>query len=133
MQAQHDAKVAKGLKKLANPEPLDCIFCKIVAGQIPSDKVYEDDRILAFRDLNPQAPVHLLVLPRKHIASLNEAGPDDRAVLGHLLVTLPKLAEQLGVESGYRVVNNCGALAGQSVFHIHFHLLGGRSMSWPPG
>ena len=118
---------------MANSDTEGCIFCKIVAGDIPSKKVHEDDDVIAFRDLNPQAPVHVLVVPRKHIASLNEADPGDRAVLGHLLLTVQKLAGQLGVSSGYRVVNNCGASAGQSVFHIHFHLLGGRSMSWPPG
>ncbi len=118
---------------MANGDSVDCIFCKIVAGDIPSDKVHEDQDVVAFRDLNPQAPVHVLVVPRKHIASLNEADAGDRAVLGQLLLTTQKLADQLGVRSGYRVVNNCGASAGQSVFHIHFHLLGGRPMSWPPG
>ena len=118
---------------MANGEKDDCIFCKIVAGEIPAKKVYEDNEILAFRDLNPQAPVHVLVIPRKHIASLNEAEAGDQEILGRLLVTLPKLAAELGVGSGYRVVNNCGASAGQSVFHIHFHLLGGRSLTWPPG
>ncbi len=118
---------------MANGDSVDCIFCKIVAGDIPSEKVHEDEDVVAFRDLNPQAPVHVLVVPRKHIASLNEADPGDRAVLGHLLLTTQKLADQLGVGSGYRVVNNCGASAGQSVFHIHFHLLGGRPMGWPPG
>ena len=118
---------------MANNDADACIFCKIVAGDIPSEKVHEDEDVVAFRDLNPQAPVHVLVVPRKHIASLNEADPGDRAVLGHLLLTTRKLAGQLGVGSGYRVVNNCGASAGQSVFHIHFHLLGGRPMGWPPG
>ncbi len=118
---------------MTNTDAEGCIFCKIVAGDIPSEKVHEDEDVVAFRDLNPQAPVHVLVVPRKHIASLNEADAGDRAVLGQLLLTTQKLADQLGVRSGYRVVNNCGASAGQSVFHIHFHLLGGRSMSWPPG
>ena len=118
---------------MANGDPVECIFCKIVSGDIPSEKVHEDDEVIAFRDLNPQAPVHLLVVPRKHIASLNEADPGDRGMLGHLLLTVQQLAGQLGVGTGYRVVNNCGAPAGQSVFHIHFHLLGGRPMSWPPG
>jgi len=128
-----DAEVEKGPKKMVNGDSPDCIFCKIVAGDIPSDRVYEDDQVVAFRDLNPQAPVHVLVVPRKHIASLNEVDPGDRALLGHLLLTTQTLAGRLGVDSGYRVVNNCGASAGQSVFHIHFHLLGGRPMSWPPG
>ena len=118
---------------MPNDESVECIFCKIVAGEIPSEKVHEDDDVIAFRDLNPQAPVHVLVVPRKHIASLNEADAGDRAVLGQLLLTVQKLAGRLGVGSGYRVVNNCGASAGQSVFHIHLHVLGGRSMGWPPG
>jgi histidine triad (HIT) family protein len=111
----------------------DCIFCKIVAGEIPSKQVHEDDDVFAFHDLNPQAPVHVLVVPRKHISSLNEAGGEDGALLGRILLSVRELAERLGVGQGYRVVNNCGASAGQSVFHIHFHLLGGRAMGWPPG
>jgi histidine triad (HIT) family protein len=111
----------------------DCIFCKIVAGEIPSSKVHEDDDVFAFHDLNPQAPTHVLVVPRKHIASLDEAREADQALLGRILLTTQQLARQLGVSSGYRVVNNCGAPAGQSVFHIHFHLLGGRPLGWPPG
>jgi histidine triad (HIT) family protein len=110
-----------------------CIFCKIAAGEIPSKAVYEDDDVFAFHDLHPQAPVHVLVIPRKHIASLNDASEEDRALLGRILLRVRELAEQLGVDSGYRVVNNCGASAGQSVFHVHFHLLGGRAMGWPPG
>ena len=111
----------------------DCLFCKIVAGDIPSDKLYEDDDLIAFRDINPQAPLHVLVVPRRHIASLDDAGPDDRELLGKTLLVARRLAEEHGVAGGYRVVNNCGASAGQSVFHIHFHLLGGRSLGWPPG
>ena len=111
----------------------DCIFCKIVAGDIPSDKVHEDEQLLAFRDLNPQAPTHVLVIPKKHISSLDDADDSDREALGQLLVTIPEIAKELGVAGAYRVVNNCGAAAGQSVFHIHFHLIGGRSMGWPPG
>ncbi len=111
----------------------DCIFCKIVAGEIPSKKVHEDDDVVAFHDLNPQAPTHVLVIPRKHIASLDAADESDEALLGRILLATRRLARELGVESGYRVVTNCGAPAGQSVFHIHFHLLGGRSMGWPPG
>ncbi len=133
MKAEQVTKVEKGSQKMANGDSVECVFCKIVAGDIPSEKLHEDEEVIAFRDLNPQAPVHVLVVPRKHIASLNEADPGDRAALGQLLLTVQKLAGQLGVGSGYRVVNNCGAPAGQSVFHIHFHLLGGRSMSWPPG
>ena len=111
----------------------DCLFCKIVAGEIPSKRIFEDEQVIAFEDINPQAPVHLLVVPRRHVASLNEASDEDRELLGHLLLACRRLAGERDVASGYRVVNNCGAQAGQSVFHIHFHLLGGRSMAWPPG
>ena len=111
----------------------DCLFCKIAAGDIPSDKLYEDDEIVAFRDVNPQAPVHVLIIPRKHLASLNDAEAGDTALLGKLLLTAKRLAGELEVGQGYRVVNNCGASAGQSVFHVHVHLLAGRPMAWPPG
>ena len=111
----------------------DCLFCKIAAGEIPAKMAYEDDDLIAFHDISPQAPVHLLVVPRRHIASLDEADDGDAALLGKILLTLRRLARELRVESGYRVVNNCGAPAGQSVFHIHFHLLGGRPLGWPPG
>ncbi|MHC4992885.1 MAG: histidine triad nucleotide-binding protein [Planctomycetota bacterium] len=111
----------------------ECIFCRIAEGKMPSDKVHEDDDLVAFRDVNPQAPVHLLVIPRRHIASLNEADEQDQALLGRLLVACRRLAAQEGVGASYRVVNNCGAEAGQSVFHVHLHLLGGRPMGWPPG
>ncbi len=111
----------------------DCIFCKIAAGEIPSEIVHQDDDVIAFKDLNPQAPVHLLIIPRKHIASLEEAADDDAPLMGRLLVTARDLARQHGVADGYRLVNNVGAPAGQSVFHIHVHLLGGRPMEWPPG
>ena len=111
----------------------DCVFCRIVAGEIASRRVHEDDEVVAFHDLNPQAPTHVLVVPRRHIASLDGAGEGDAALLGRLLLAVRRVARELGVQAGYRVVNNCGAPAGQSVFHIHFHLLGGRSMHWPPG
>ena len=111
----------------------DCLFCKIVEGQIPADKVHEDDDVIAFRDINPQAPVHLLVVPRRHIASLNDASSEDQALLGRILLAARNLARKEGVGSGYRVVNNCGESAGQSVFHLHFHVLGGRALTWPPG
>ena len=111
----------------------DCLFCKIAGGEIPADKVYEDDRIIAFRDLSPQAQVHVLIVPRKHVATLNDADDQDRELLGHILLKAKSIAADEGVEAGYRVVNNCGASAGQSVFHIHFHVLGGRSLGWPPG
>ena len=111
----------------------DCLFCKIAGGEIPSKKVYEDDEFFAFHDISPQAPTHVLVIPRRHIASLEDVAADDEALLGRLLLVCRRLARELGIETGYRVVNNCGAPAGQSVFHIHFHLLGGRPMGWPPG
>jgi histidine triad (HIT) family protein len=111
----------------------DCLFCKIAGGEIPADKVYEDDRVIAFRDISPQAPVHVLIVPRKHVAKLNDADEKDRELLGHILLKAKEIAAQEGVDAGYRVVNNCGASAGQSVFHIHFHVLGGRSLGWPPG
>ena len=112
----------------------DCIFCKIVAGEIPAKKVYEDERALAFRDINPQAPTHALVIPRAHVASLEEAGEDDEAMLGHLLRVAARVAREEGhAETGYRTVINTGAGAGQTVFHIHVHVLGGRTLTWPPG
>jgi len=111
----------------------DCIFCKIVDGDIPSDQVYQDDELFAFRDLNPQAPVHVLIIPRKHIASVADAGPEDAAMLGRLLLVAGKIAEQEGIGANFRVVTNRGEQAGQSVFHVHFHLVGGRTMEWPPG
>jgi histidine triad (HIT) family protein len=111
----------------------DCLFCKIVEGEIPSNKVYEDDELFAFHDISPQAPVHILVVPRRHISSLEEAEQGDAALMGKILMLIQKLAREQGVSPGYRVVNNCGASAGQSVFHIHFHLIGGRALGWPPG
>jgi histidine triad (HIT) family protein len=118
---------------MANSDTDDCIFCKIAAGDIPSNKIYEDDDVIAFHDLSPQAPVHVLIVPKKHMATLNDASDEDRDILGRLLLLASKLARQLEVGDGYRLINNCGASAGQSVFHIHFHLLGGRALGWPPG
>jgi histidine triad (HIT) family protein len=111
----------------------DCLFCKIAAGEIPAKIVHEDDDLIAFHDISPQAPIHVLVVPRKHVASLDAADDGDQALLGRILLAIRGLARELKIESGYRVVNNCGAPAGQSVFHIHFHVLGGRPMGWPPG
>jgi histidine triad (HIT) family protein len=112
----------------------DCIFCKIVAGEIPSDIVYQDDVCLAFKDINPGAPTHVLIIPKEHIATLNDLTPDHRSAVGHILLVAKQIAGQLGVDaSGYRVVANCNSDGGQAVFHIHFHLLGGRRLSWPPG
>ena len=113
----------------------DCIFCKIAQKEIPSNIVYEDDKVVAFRDLDPQAPEHVLVIPKKHIGSLLELTAEDSELASHILVeVIPKLARQLGVaEKGFRVVVNTGEEGGQSVKHLHFHILGGRSMMWPPG
>ena len=112
----------------------NCIFCKIAAGEIPAAKVFEDERAFVFRDINPQAPTHALVIPRAHVASLNEAGEADEALLGHLLLVAARVARDGGLaEDGYRTVVNTGAGAGQTVFHVHVHLLGGRSLAWPPG
>ena len=112
----------------------DCIFCKIVAGEIPAKLVHEDDRAVAFRDVNPQAPVHVLVIPRRHVESLNEAAELGEETLGHLLSVASKVAASEGLAaSGYRTVINTGAGAGQSVFHLHVHVIGGRPLSWPPG
>jgi histidine triad (HIT) family protein len=110
----------------------ECIFCKIVSGDIPATIVHRDDEVVAFKDAHPQAPVHVLIVPRRHVASLNDAGADER-LLGRLLLVARDLAAASGIGEGYRVVNNCGASAGQSVFHLHVHLLGGRAMRWPPG
>ena len=112
----------------------DCIFCKIVAGSIPAAKVFEDDAAVAFRDINPQAPTHALVIPRAHIASLAEASEGDEALLGHLLRVAARVAHEAGhAEGGYRTVVNTGADAGQTVFHVHVHVLAGRTLTWPPG
>lgn len=111
----------------------DCLFCKIAAKQIPSKIVYEDDDIFAFEDIGPQAPTHILICPRKHFASLNEATPEDQALLGKLQLVAAELARTRNLLEGYRTVLNNGRGAGQSVFHLHLHLLGGRSFRWPPG
>jgi histidine triad (HIT) family protein len=111
----------------------DCLFCKIRDGAIPAKEVYQDDRALAFRDINPQAPTHVLIIPRKHIASLNELTEEDTALVGHLHIVAAKLARDEGLTAGYRTLFNTGPNAGQTVFHIHLHLLGGRVMEWPPG
>lgn len=112
----------------------DCIFCKIVAGQIPSDKVLETDDLIAFRDINPQAPVHVLIIPKTHVASVADLGPDHAALLAHCFAAIREVARKERLDaSGFRVVTNHGAEAGQSVFHLHFHVLGGRPMRWPPG
>ena len=111
----------------------DCLFCKIAAKQIPSKVVFEDDEVFAFEDIGPQAPTHVLIIPRRHFASLDEATPEDQAVLGKLQLVAADLARKLKLVGGYRTVVNTGEGAGQSVFHLHLHLLGGRSFRWPPG
>jgi histidine triad (HIT) family protein len=112
----------------------DCLFCKIRDGEIPGDMVYEDDDVLAFRDVNPQAPTHVLVIPRKHIATTNDLEQADAAVVGKMMLAAKKIAADEGfAQEGYRLVLNCNEGAGQTVFHIHMHLLGGRRLTWPPG
>ena len=112
----------------------DCIFCRIASGEIPSRVVFSDDDLVAFEDVNPQAPVHVLVIPRKHIPTLNDLTSEDDALLGRLHRAAAKIAQERGVSGpGYRVVLNCNAHAGQSVWHVHLHLLGGRVLHWPPG
>jgi histidine triad (HIT) family protein len=111
-----------------------CLFCRIASGEITAKKIFEDDQVVAFNDINPQAPVHVLVIPRQHIASLDDLNEEDAAVVGITLVRVAEIARTLQLNGqGYRVVANHGEDAGQTVFHIHFHLLGGRNLSWPPG
>ena len=113
---------------------MSCLFCRILAGEIPAKMVFEDDTLVAFHDINPQAPVHVLVVPRRHVPTLNDLTPDDDALIGAMMRRAAAIARDLGIaERGYRTVFNCNRGAGQSVFHIHLHLLGGRSMHWPPG
>jgi histidine triad (HIT) family protein len=111
----------------------DCLFCKIVAGQIPSKKVYEDDRSFAFEDIRPQAPTHVLIVPKKHIVDIKEATAADAELIGYCNIVAAKIARERKLENGYRTVYNVGPDAGQSVFHLHLHLLGGRKLAWPPG
>lgn len=111
----------------------DCIFCKINSGEIPADKVYEDDVLTAFRDLDPQAPVHILMIPKKHIQSLDHTSDEDREILGYMMTKIKDIAKIAGIENGYRTVINCGEDGMQTVFHLHMHILGRRKMQWPPG
>ena len=108
---------------------MDCIFCKIIAGEIPSNKVYEDDKILAFHDINPEAPVHVLVIPKVHIPSVDGITAENSAVVARIFEVIPRIAKAEGLENGYRVVSNCGAHAGQTVQHLHFHILGGKPLA----
>ena len=113
---------------------MDCLFCKIRDGDIPAEIVYKDDDVFAFRDINPQAPIHVLIVPRKHIPTVNDIEPEDAGLIGSLFLAARKIAEEEGIaEEGYRLVMNTNMKAGQTVFHIHLHLLGGRSLTWPPG
>lgn len=112
----------------------NCIFCNIIKGEIPSVKVFENEYVYAFNDISPVAPVHVLIIPKKHIETLNDITPEDAGLISEVYLAAAKIAEQLGVDkTGYRVVSNCGESAGQTVFHIHFHLIGGRDLAWPPG
>lgn len=111
----------------------DCLFCKMVAGEIPTNKLYEDDQVLAFHDIDPQAPLHFLVIPKRHIPSPAALTEADAALVGHVFAVIAQVAAQQGLENGYRVVTNCGADGGQSVGHLHFHVLAGRPLAWPPG
>ena len=112
---------------------MDCLFCKIVAGEIPARTLYEDDQVMAFYDIAPQAPVHFLIIPKKHIATLHDLSEADNALVGHILFTAQRLAKELGCQDGFRVVMNCNELGGQTVYHIHLHVLGQRQLHWPPG
>ena len=112
----------------------DCIFCKLINREIPAKILYEDNQIIAFEDINPQAPTHILLIPKEHFASLNDIPEEKKEILSHLLLRARNIAQELGIkENGYRIVLNTGKNSGQDVFHIHFHLLGGRRMTWPPG
>lgn len=113
---------------------MNCLFCKIAKGELPAHVVFEDDSIMAFRDINPQAPTHLLIIPKQHIATINQVSDDDELLMGKLILAAKKLAQSEGLsEAGYRLVFNVNSGGGQEVYHIHLHLLGGRQMTWPPG
>jgi len=112
----------------------DCLFCKIAAKNIPSKVIYEDEMLIAIEDINPSAPVHVLLIPKKHIASLHDTGDADKSLLGHIQLIAAQIAREQNIATdGYRLVNNCGIMGGQEVMHLHYHLLGGREMLWPPG
>ncbi len=113
---------------------MDCLFCKIIAGEIPSTKVYEDDLVYGFLDIDPQAPTHIILIPKEHLVSANDLTDANAAVVGHIFAVAAKLAKEQGfADDGYRIVNNCGNHGGQTVGHLHFHILAGRNLGWPPG
>ena len=112
---------------------MDCIFCKIAAGEIPSNKIYEDEKVIAFYDIAPEAPVHFLVIPKEHIKCADEISESNSDIIAHIFEVISKVAKELKLENGYRIVNNCGEDGGQTVGHLHFHVLGGRLLAWPPG
>lgn len=111
----------------------DCLFCKIVKGEIPSKKIYEDELVYVFVDIAPTAPIHYLLIPKEHISGAKDITPENSAVVAHIFEVIAKLAKELKLDDGFRVVNNCGEMAGQTVFHMHFHLLAGRKLEWPAG
>ena len=112
----------------------DCLFCKIIAGEIPSKKIYEDDKVLAFYDISPEAPVHFLVISKEHISSANEINEKNADIVSHIFIAINKIVKELNIaDSGYRIINNCGVDGGQTVNHMHFHVLGARELKWPPG
>jgi len=112
----------------------DCIFCKVAHGEIPADKIYEDDKVIVFNDINPQSPVHFLVIPKEHISSIKEIDENNVSIISHIVLIIKKIAKEKGLdEKGYRIINNCGEYGGQTVEHLHFHVLGGRQLLWPPG
>jgi histidine triad (HIT) family protein len=112
---------------------MDCLFCNMIAGKTPCKKVFEDEHVFVVEDIHPQAPTHVLVIPKKHIRGLKEAQPEDAEIIGHSHLVAAQIARERGIEDGYRTVYNVGARSGQSVFHLHLHLMGGRDMKWPPG
>ena len=112
---------------------MSCIFCKIINKEIPSEIIYEDDKILIFNDINPEAPVHFLVIPKKHIESAEKIDSENSNIISHIFIKISEITKKLELKNGFRIVNNCGADGGQTVNHIHFHVLGGRKLNWPPG
>jgi len=115
-------------------ETRDCIFCKIAMNEIPAARIFENENVIAFEDINPQAPHHIVLIPRRHIATINDLKPEDGAIIGELVLAAGRIAKEKGIDrNGYRIVLNCNIDGGQTVFHIHLHLLGGRAMVWPPG